>query len=220
MADPDGAPDKDETYTDDQIEAGRLLFAGPVDFVMGAARLEQLPEADRPEIAFAGRSNVGKSSLINALTGRKTLARTSNTPGRTQQLNYFDLGEGRLYLVDLPGYGFAQAPKKAVNQWSRVTMNYLRGRPTLKRVFILIDARRGVGEVDKGVMKQLDDAAVIYQVILTKTDKLKAKERDTVMAKALTAIAKRPAAHPVVMATSSEKGSGVEELRAEISLLN
>ncbi len=216
MADPDDEP----LYTEDQIEAGRLLFAGPVDFVMGAARLDQLPDADRPEIAFAGRSNVGKSSLINALTGRKTLARTSNTPGRTQQLNYFDLGEGRLYLVDLPGYGFAQAPKKAVDQWSRLTMNYLRGRPTLKRVFVLIDSRRGVGEVDKQIMKQLDEAAVIYQLILTKTDKLKAKEREATLAKAQAAIAKRPAAHPVVMATSSEKGTGIAELRAEICRLN
>lgn len=215
MADSNEAP----PYTDDQIEAGRLLFAGPVDFVMGAARLEQLPEADRPEIAFAGRSNVGKSSLINALTGRKTLARTSNTPGRTQQLNYFDLGEGRFYLVDLPGYGFAEAPKKNVDEWSRLTMNYLRGRPTLKRVFILIDARRGVGDVDKATLKKLDEAAVIYQVVLTKTDKLKPSEREPVLKKATEAIRKHPAAHPVVLATSSEKGDGIEALRAEITTL-
>ncbi len=213
MADPDEEP----PYTMDQLEAGRLLFAGPVDFVMGAARLEQLPDADRPEIAFAGRSNVGKSSLINALTGRKTLARTSNTPGRTQQLNYFDLGEGRFYLVDLPGYGFAQAPKQAVEQWSRLTMKFLQGRPTLKRVFVLIDARRGVGEVDREIMKQLDGAAVIYQVILTKSDKLKPSERAATITKATEAIKKRPAAHPIVMATSSEKGDGIAELRAEIA---
>jgi GTP-binding protein len=209
----------DSPFTDDQIEAGRKLFAGPVDFVKGVVNLEGLPVADRPEIAFAGRSNVGKSSLINALTGRKSLARASNTPGRTQELNFFDLGEGRLYMVDLPGYGFADAPKKSVAAWGRLTMDYLRGRPTLKRVFLLVDSRRGLTEVDLGIMKQFDSAAVSYQIILTKADKLKPSDVEATQAAVFAGLKKHPAAHPVVSATSSEKGDGIADLRAEITRL-
>ncbi|MEZ5936732.1 MAG: ribosome biogenesis GTP-binding protein YihA/YsxC [Hyphomonadaceae bacterium] len=209
----------EERYTEDEIEAGRLLFAGPADFVLGVASLSQLPAADRPEIAFAGRSNVGKSSLINAVTGRKQLARTSNTPGRTQQLNFFDLAEGRLYLVDLPGYGFAEAPKKNVDAWSRLTMDYLRGRPSLKRIFMLVDARHGPNKTDLAIMKQLDSAAVIYQIVLTKLDKLKPSDVPKVIETTLTVIRKHPAAHPELLATSSETGTGVEDLRAEIARL-
>jgi GTP-binding protein len=209
----------DSPFTGDQIEAGRKLFAGPVDFVKGVVNLEGLPVADRPEIAFAGRSNVGKSSLINALTGRKNLARASNTPGRTQELNFFDLGEGRLYMVDLPGYGFADAPKKSAAAWGRLTMKYLKGRATLKRVFLLIDSRRGVGEVDREIMKQLDSSAVGYQIILTKADKVKPSEVEATRADVLGGLKKHPAAHPVVMTTSSEKGDGLPELRAEILTL-
>jgi GTP-binding protein len=206
-------------FSDEEIEAGRKLFASPVVFVKGVVGLVHLPEGDRAEIAFAGRSNVGKSSLINALVNRKQLARASNTPGRTQELNFFDLGEGRLFLVDLPGYGFADAPKKSVDAWSRLTLDYLRGRPTLKRVFLLIDSRRGVGEVDLGVMKQLDSAAVAYQVVLTKVDKLKASEAREAASDAMAALKKHPAAHPRVIATSSETGDGLADLRAEITRL-
>jgi GTP-binding protein len=203
-------------WSEDDIEAARKLFAGPVDFVMGVTRLDRLPEADRPEVAFAGRSNVGKSSLINALSNRRNLARASNTPGRTQELNFFDLGEGRLYLVDLPGYGFADAPQAAVEAWSRLTLDYLRGRATLKRVFLLIDSRRGIGSVDREVMGQLDKAAVTYQVALTKIDKLKAAEVEPLRIATQAALKKHPAAHPEVIATSSEKGVGIEALRAEV----
>lgn len=206
-------------FTADQIETARKLFAGPVTFVKGVVDLNGLPEGDRTEIAFAGRSNVGKSSLINALTNRKNLARASNTPGRTQEINFFDLAEGRFYMVDLPGYGFAEAPKKAVAIWSRLTMNYLRGRAKLKRVFLLIDSRRGVGEVDIGIMKQFDTAAVGYQIVLTKTDKIKQSEVAGTIAKTLAALKKHPAAHPRIIATSSEKGDGLPELRAEILTL-
>jgi GTP-binding protein len=206
----------DTPYTDEELEAGRKLFAGAVDFVKGVVALKHLPDADRPEIAFAGRSNVGKSSLINALTNRKNLARTSNTPGRTQELNYFNLGEGRFYLVDLPGYGFAEAPKASVDAWSRLTMDYLRGRVTLKRVYLLIDSRRGITEVDKAIMAQFDKAAVTYQTVLTKIDKLKASEIGPLRTATETALKKHPAAHPHVLITSSEKGVGLPELRAEV----
>jgi GTP-binding protein len=209
----------DSPFTDDEIEAGRKLFAAPVTFVKGAVSIDGLPKGDRPEIAFAGRSNVGKSSLINALTNRKNLARASNTPGRTQEINYFDLSAGKFYLVDLPGYGFAAAPKKSVDAWSRFTLDYLRSRSKLKRVFLLIDSRRGLGEVDRSILKQLDSAAVGYQIVLTKIDKLRASEIAPVVEAALTALKKHPAAHPRVIATSAEKNVGLGELRAEINAL-
>jgi GTP-binding protein len=206
-------------FTDEQIEAARKLFAGPVAFAKGVVNLDGLPPGDRPEFAFAGRSNVGKSSLINALCNRKTLARASNTPGRTQEINFFDLGEGRFWMVDLPGYGFANAPKQNVDTWSRLNLDYLRSRSKLKRVFVLIDSRRGIGEVDLGVMKQLDSAAAHYQVVLTKTDKIRKSDVADLVAATETALKKQPAAHPHVIATSSEKGLGIPELRAEICAL-
>lgn len=205
-------------FTDDQIEAARKLFAGEVTFVKGVVAMSGLPPADRPEIAFAGRSNVGKSSLINGLVGRKSLARASNTPGRTQEINFFNLAD-RLYLVDLPGYGFADAPKKSVEAWSKLTLTYLKGRPTLKRVMLLIDSRRGVGEVDVGIMKQLDTAAVGYQIVLTKVDKLRPSESAPSVSDALAALKKHPAAHPRIISTSSEDGTGLPELKAEIHAL-
>jgi GTP-binding protein len=206
------------TYEEAARDRGRLLFAGPCSFVVGAARLEQLPPADRPEIAFAGRSNVGKSSLVNALTGRSTLARTSNTPGRTQQLNVFELGEG-LRLVDMPGYGYAEAPKALVEAWTALVRAYLRGRPNLARVFVLVDARHGPKRADDDAFRLLDEAAASYQVVLTKMDKLRPGERARRLEATREAIARRPAAHPLVMPTSAEKGWGVAELRAEIAAL-
>jgi GTP-binding protein len=209
----------DSLFTDDEIEAGRKLFAAETKFVKGVVDLEGLPKGDRPEIAFAGRSNVGKSSLINALCNRKNLARASNTPGRTQEINFFDMAAGRLYLVDLPGYGFADAPKRNVDAWSRLTLDYLRSRSKLKRVFVLIDSRRGLGEVDFGFLKQLDSAAVGYQIVLTKIDKLKKAEVAETLTETAKALKKQPAAHPRVIATSSEKGIGLSDLRAEINTL-
>jgi GTP-binding protein len=209
----------DSLFTDDEIEAGRKLFAAPVAFVKGVVDLEGLPKPDRAEVAFAGRSNVGKSSLINALTNRKNLARASNTPGRTQELNFFDIAAGRAFLVDLPGYGFAEAPKSHVDAWTRLMLDYLRHRANLKRVFLLIDARRGIGPVDKDVLDLLDKSAVNYQIVLTKADKIRKPELEPVMADALAVLKKRPAAHPRVMATSSEKGLGLPDLRAEINAL-
>jgi GTP-binding protein len=208
----------DPLFTADQIEAARKLFAGQVAFVKGVVAMSGLPPADRPEIAFAGRSNVGKSSLINALVGRKALARASNTPGRTQEINFFDLA-AMLYLVDLPGYGFADAPKASVEAWSKFTLKYLRGRPTLKRVMLLVDSRRGVGEVDVGIMKQLDAAAVGYQIVLTKIDKLRPSESPPSVADAMAALKKHPAAHPRILSTSAEDGAGLPELKAEIHAL-
>ena len=206
-------------FTDDEIEAGRKLFAAPVAFVKGVVGLEGLPMPDRAEVAFAGRSNVGKSSLINALTNRKNLARASNTPGRTQEINFFDLAAGRAFLVDLPGYGFAEAPKSHVDAWNRLMLDYLRRRANLKRVFLLIDARRGIGPVDKDVLDLLDKSAVNYQVILTKSDKIRKSELAPAIDDALALLRKRPAAHPRIIATSSEKSLGLEDLRAEISAL-
>ena len=203
-------------FTPEQIEAARKLFAGNVAFVKGAVALTGMPEGDRPEIAFAGRSNVGKSSLINALCNRKNLARASNTPGRTQEINFFDLADGKFYIADLPGYGFAEAPKKNVDVWIRLNLNYLRKRPTLRRVFLLIDARRGVGEVDRGIMEQLDSSPVQYQVVLTKSDKIKKAELVEVIEATKAALMRQPAAHPHVITTSSEKGLGLPELRATI----
>jgi GTP-binding protein len=206
------------TFSEDEIEAARKLFAGPVTFAKGVVALDGLPPADRPEVCFAGRSNVGKSSLINALTGRKDLARASNTPGRTQEINYFDLG-GRAWLVDLPGYGYAEAPKALVEKWQALIKAYLSGRPTLRRAFVLIDGRHGVKAVDQEIMKLLDMAAVSYQAVLTKADKPKAAELAGTAASVAAALAKRPAAHPEVAVTSSEKGDGIPDLRAAIAAL-
>lgn len=204
------------------LEAGRLLFAGACDFIIGAARLDQLPPGDRLEICFAGRSNVGKSSVINALTGRKDIARTSNTPGRTQQLNYFALAHpsvGQLYMVDLPGYGFAKAPKAEVERWQGVLKNYLKGRASLRRAYLLIDSRHGIKPADEEIMGLLDVAAVSYQVVLTKADKPKSAEVAKVTDQVRAAIAKRPAAYPEVILTSSETGEGIPALRGAIARL-
>lgn len=206
------------SFSEDEIEAARKLFAGPVSFAKGVVALDGLPPADRPEVCFAGRSNVGKSSLINALTGRKDLARASNTPGRTQEINFFDLG-GRAWLVDLPGYGYAEAPRALVEKWQALIKAYLSGRPTLRRAFVLIDGRHGVKPVDQEIMKLLDVAAVSYQAVLTKADKPKAAELAETAAGVAAALVKRPAAHPEVAVTSSEKGDGIAELRAAIAAL-
>ncbi len=199
----------------EEIEAARKLFAGPCDFVSGAASVESLPPATRPEIAFAGRSNVGKSSLVNALTGRRTLARVSAKPGHTRQVNFFDLA-GRLLLVDLPGYGFAQVSRSMKETWQDLASAYLRGRPTLKRVCLLIDSRHGVKDSDRETMRNLDSAAVSYQLILTKVDQLKAADVPRAVAAAEAVARKHGAAHPEVLPTSSETGFGIAELRAEI----
>lgn len=204
--------------TKDQIEAGRRLFAGPKHFVLGVVAIAGLPKAGKPEIAFAGRSNVGKSSLINALTGVRDLARASNTPGRTQELNFFDIA-GRLTIVDMPGYGFAEAPKKDVKRWQALLRDYLKGRAGLLRCFVLIDARHGVKQVDQPMLTLLDQAAVTYQVILTKADKLKPAELERVVAETQKLIKKHPAAFPQIRATSSETGAGIAELRADIAAL-
>ncbi|MFN4204621.1 MAG: ribosome biogenesis GTP-binding protein YihA/YsxC [Tabrizicola sp.] len=199
-------------------ESGRLLFAGPVTFVKGVVAMSGLPPADRPEVCFAGRSNVGKSSLINALTGRKTLARASNTPGRTQEINYFALGESR-YLVDLPGYGFAEAPVAVVAKWQALLRQYLSGRPTLRRAFVLIDARHGVKAVDEEILALLDRSAVTFQAVLTKVDKINRTERAAVIEQVKGALGKHPAAYPEILVTSSEKGEGIETLRALIATM-
>ena len=200
-------------------EAARRLFAGPVDFVKGVVAMDGLPPADRPEVCFAGRSNVGKSSLINALTGRKSLARASNTPGRTQEINYFALGD-QSYLVDLPGYGFAKAPVAVVAKWQALLKNYLAGRPTLRRAFCLIDARHGVKPVDHEIMTLLDRSAVPFQVVLTKTDKLGPNALKPVIAQVEEELQKHPAAYPELVITSSEKGQGIATLRAIIAGLD
>jgi len=207
----------DTVFSDEEIEAARVAFAHPVDFLMGCAKIEQLPPADRPEVAFAGRSNVGKSSLINAVTGRKGLARASNEPGRTREVNLFDF-DGHARLVDLPGYGFAVAGKKTVKDFQNLGRAYLRGRPNLKRVYLLIDARHGLKSVDGEALDALDLAAVSYQIVLTKADKLRdPKALERLRTDVLDAIRKRPAAFPRVAATSSETGFGLPELRAEIA---
>ncbi len=212
----------EERYTQSDMERGRLMFAGRVDFVMGAVSLGTLPGADRPEVAFAGRSNVGKSSLVNALTGRKGLARASNTPGRTQEINFFEMGvemDTPAYLVDLPGYGYAKIERKKVNAWTRLVKDYLRGRPNLRRVLLLIDSRHGLKENDREIMHMLDEAAVNYQIVLTKLDKLKVADREKIVKKTQEDAKKFIACHPIIMATSSEKGWGLQELRAEIGQL-
>jgi GTP-binding protein len=200
------------------LEAGRLLFAKECRFVTGMARLDQMPASKMVEVAFAGRSNVGKSSLINALTGRNTLARASNTPGRTQQINFFDL-DGRLMLADLPGYGYAQAPKDDVAKWTQLVFDYLRGRPVLRRTCVLIDSRHGLKDNDREAMTLLDKAAVPYQIVFTKMDKIKPSELEAVMAATDAEIKRRPAAYPIMIATSSEKGTGIPQLRAALTAL-
>ncbi|MFL6862850.1 MAG: ribosome biogenesis GTP-binding protein YihA/YsxC [Allosphingosinicella sp.] len=198
-------------------ETARKLFSGPVAFLKSAPALKFLPDPDYPEVAFAGRSNVGKSSLLNKLTNRTGLARTSNTPGRTQELNFFEVGAPvRFRLVDMPGYGFAKAPKDVVRKWRFLINDYLRGRVVLKRALVLIDARHGIKDVDLEILKMLDDAAVSYRLVLTKADKVKASELEAVTAATEAVAAKRPAAHPEVLATSSETGMGMEKLRRAV----
>lgn len=208
-----------EEPEDDAREAARKLFAGEVDFLKGVVGMDGLPPDDRVEVCFAGRSNVGKSSLINALTGRKGIARASNTPGRTQEINFFTLGEER-YLVDLPGYGFANAPVAVVEKWQRLLKQYLSGRVSLRRAFVLIDARHGVKPVDEEIMTLLDRSAVTFQAVLTKADKIKEKDREKVLAQVREKLAKHPAAFPELVLTSSEKGDGIALLRAIIAGLD
>jgi len=198
-------------------ERARKLFAGPIEFLKSAPELKFLPDPTAPEIAFAGRSNVGKSSLLNALTNRKSLARTSNTPGRTQELNIFDVGQPlKLRLVDMPGYGFAEAPKDLVRRWRHLVNDYLRGRAVLKRALVLVDSRHGLKEVDREVMRMLDDAAVSYHLVLTKGDKVKPSALGALYEATMIDAAKHPAAHPRIFTTSSETGSGIAELRTAI----
>ena len=197
-------------------EAARKLFAGGAEFLKGVVAMDGLPPADRPEVCFAGRSNAGKSTLINALTGRKALARASNTPGRTQEINYFTIGESH-YLVDLPGYGYAEAPVAVVKKWQALLKAYLSGRATLRRAFVLIDARHGAKQVDEEIMSLLDTSAVPFQVVLTKADKVKDKDRAAALERTRTALARHPAAYPELILTSSEKGDGIATLRAAIA---
>jgi GTP-binding protein len=207
-------------FTKAEIARGKGLFKAPCTFVKGVVRIADLPQDGRPEIAFAGRSNVGKSSLINALTGRSGLARVSVTPGRTRELNFFTLGKDRaFYLVDMPGYGYAEASKSAIKGWTRLIGDYLKGRRELKRVFLLIDARHGIKPNDRETMKLLDEAAVSYQVVLTKADKPKASELAEVQVKVASELAKHPAAYPQIVTTSARLGSGIPELRAAIAAL-
>ncbi len=200
------------------LEAGRRLFARPVEFMLSVVSFDKLPVTDMPEICFAGRSNVGKSSLINALTNQKGLARASNTPGRTRELNYFN-ADDRLILVDLPGYGYARASKTDIARWTKLTRQFLAGRAALRRVFLLIDSRHGIKDSDRDIMAMLDETAVTYQIILTKTDKLKKGELEKVMTKSQADIAKRPAAFPEIIPTSSVKKNGLDVLKAEIATL-
>ena len=206
-----------EPDDDERLEAARKAFAGRIAFLKSAPALTFLPDPVVPEVAFAGRSNVGKSSLLNALTGRKALARTSVTPGRTQELNFFDVGEPLAFrLVDMPGYGFAKAPKDMVKQWRFLVNDFLRGRQALKRALVLIDSRHGIKEVDREILEMLDRAAVSYRIVLTKADKVKATELADVVARTEVEARKRPAAHPDILATSSEGGMGIAELRAAV----
>ena len=205
-----------EPQNEAAAEKGRKLFLGPVDFLKGVVAMDGLPGADRIEICFAGRSNVGKSSLINALTNRKGLARASNTPGRTQEINFFALGEER-YLVDLPGYGYANAPVSIVEKWQRLLKNYLSGRPNLRRAFVLIDSRHGIKPVDEEIMQLMNRSALAFQVVLTKIDKIKEHELEKTLLQVREKLSKHPAAFPELVTTSSEKGEGIQTLRAVIS---
>jgi GTP-binding protein len=199
-------------------EAGRLLFARGTEFVRGVVAMEGLPPADRPEVCFAGRSNVGKSSLINALTGRRGLARASNTPGRTQEINFFAVGQSH-YVVDLPGYGFAEAPVAVVRRWQDLLRAYLAGRASLRRAFVLIDHRHGAKPVDEEIMDLLDRAAVPFQAVMTKADKVKGQGRDAALARTRAALARHPAAYPELLITSAETGEGIPTLRAAVAAL-
>lgn len=210
---------EDQTYKEEDLEAGRLMFARAWDFLTSVTDMSNLPDASGTEIAFAGRSNVGKSRLINALTGRKGLARTSSTPGRTQMLNFFVAPDMPLTIVDMPGYGYAQAPKELVEAWTQLVFSYLRGRPNLRRVILLIDSRHGIKKNDLEAMELLDKAAVVYQVVLTKSDKIKPPQLTRLISETQALLAKRVAAHPLIIATSSEKNKGIDELRAELCLL-
>ena len=207
------------TFSDEAIETGRKLCVGSVEFVLGAASLAQLPDGNRPEIAFAGRSNVGKSSLINAVLNRKNMARSSAEPGKTRELNYFDIGEGTFWLVDLPGFGYAKVSREQQAKWVQLTKRYLRGRANLRRVFLLVDSRRGLMDTDLETMRMLDTAAVNYQIVLTKVDKIKKSALEKFTTKIEAALNNHPAAHTIPRATSAEKGYGVPEIRAEIGQL-
>lgn len=210
--------DADEIkITEDMIKQGISLFRLPIEFVKGVVAESGLPPADRPEIAFAGRSNVGKSSLINALCSRKALARTSNTPGRTREINYFTIGN-EAFLVDMPGYGFAKVPKEMVAGWTKLIEKYLRGRLNLKRTFVLIDSRHGIKKKDLEIMEKLDSSAVLYQIVLTKTDKIHKSELEKRITETQETIKKHPAAFPLLIATSSNKGDGIDELKGAIIL--
>lgn len=204
-----------EDFTNEQLSTADKFFSRPCTFVLGVASLPQLPDSNLEEVAFAGRSNVGKSSIINAVTKQNSLAKTSNTPGRTQQINFFNLDD-KLHIVDLPGYGFAKAPESVVKQWQNLIFTYLQGRPNLKRVFLLIDSRHGIKKVDEEIMQMLDKAAVTYQIVLTKTDKISQSQLDNVVAETKLHISKHAAAYAKLLATSSAKNSGINELRAEI----
>ncbi len=212
---PEGSP---EAMAAGVLAAGRLLFARECTFLTAAAREDQLPDLGLPEVAFAGRSNVGKSSLLNALTGRKTLARTSQTPGRTRQITFFGL-DGRLVLVDLPGYGYARAARTEIESWSDLTRRYLTGRAELRRICLLIDARHGLKPSDRAVMADLDEAAASYQIVFTKTDKIGPEARETLIRRTAEALAKHPAAYPACLATSAVKGLGIADLRAALAML-